>query len=156
MCEEKKKREDEREKKREDEKENERENEEREMKRGEFFQKKKSFRTLKPARGISPKCFEKKSPSDELFLHLSFESAESGRFSIIYMIRIRFFGPREIKSEGFFGRTVREQCAGSPWKQGLTQREWCPLGSGISASHWTVQAGVDSREKQPGKGPQDP
>ena len=33
---------------------------EREMKRGEFFQKKKSFRTLKPARGISPKCFEKK------------------------------------------------------------------------------------------------
>ena len=34
-----------------------------------FFKKKKSFRTLKPARGISPKCFEKKSPSDELFLH---------------------------------------------------------------------------------------
>ena len=45
----------------------------------------------------------KKSPSDELFLHFSFESAESGRFSIIYMIRIRFFGPRELNQKVFSG-----------------------------------------------------
>ena len=44
VCEEKKKREDEREKKREDERE------EREMKRGDFSKKKKCLKTLKPAR----------------------------------------------------------------------------------------------------------
>ena len=44
----------------------------------------------------------------------------------------------------------------SPWKQGLTEREWCPLGGGISASHYTVQAGVDSEKKQPGKRPPGP
>ena len=45
---------------------------------------------------MSPKRFEKKSLSDELFLHFSFESSESDLFfSIIYMIRIRFFRPRE-------------------------------------------------------------
>ena len=83
--------------------EDERDNEEREMKRGDFFFFKKCFKTLKPARWISPKCFEKKSLPDELFLHFSFESSESGRFWIIYRIRIRFFGPQELIQRGFSG-----------------------------------------------------
>ena len=64
---------------------------------------KKCFRTLKPARWISPTCFEKKSLSDDLFLHFFCKSSESGRFWIIYMIRIRFFGPRELNQKGFSG-----------------------------------------------------
>ena len=56
--------------------------------RGVFFSK-KSFRTLKPARWIGPKCFKKKKkPSHELFLH---SSSNLTVFSIIYMIRSRFF-----------------------------------------------------------------
>ena len=47
--------------------------------------------------------FRKKSLSDELFLHFFCKSSESGRFSIIYMIRIRFFGPRELNQNGFSG-----------------------------------------------------
>ena len=43
----------------------------------------------------------KKIPSDELFLHFFFESSESDRFSIIYMIRIRFFWPGELIQNGF-------------------------------------------------------
>ena len=67
-----------------------------EMKRNErkddFFQK--SFKTLKPAKSISPKCF-KKNLSDELFLHFSSKVQNLTVFPIIYMIRIRFFGPGE-------------------------------------------------------------
>ena len=36
----------------------------------------------------------KKSLSDELFLHFSSKVENLTVFSIIYMIRIRFFGPR--------------------------------------------------------------
>ena len=50
--------------------------------------------------------FRKKSLSDELFLHFFCKSSESGRFSIIYMIRIRFFWAQGIKSEGVSGGTV--------------------------------------------------
>ena len=49
--------------------------------------------------------FRKKSPRDELFLHFFFESSESDRFSIIYMIRIRFFGPGELIQNGFRAQT---------------------------------------------------
>ena len=63
---------------------------------GKIFFSKKCFRTLKPARLISPKCFEKKSLSDELFLHFSEKVQNLTVFSIIYMIRIRFFGPQEL------------------------------------------------------------
>ena len=40
-----------------------------------------------------PKMFRKKSLSDELFLHFSSKVQNLAVFSIIYMIRIRFFGP---------------------------------------------------------------
>ena len=39
---------------------------------------------------------KKKKPSDELFLHFSSKVQNLTVFSIIYMIRIRFFGPREL------------------------------------------------------------
>ena len=45
--------------------------------------------------------FRTKSLSDELFLHFFFESSESDVFSFIYMIRIRFFGPRELNQKRF-------------------------------------------------------
>ena len=57
---------------------------------------KKCFKTLQPARRISPRCFEKKSLSDELFLHFSSKVQNLTVFSIIYMIRIPFFGPGEL------------------------------------------------------------
>ena len=38
----------------------------------------------------------KKSLSDELFLHFSSKVQNLTVFSIVYMIRIRFFGPREL------------------------------------------------------------
>ena len=44
--------------------------------------------------------------SDELFLHFSFKSSDSDRFSIIYMIRIRFFRVGRINSENVPGCTV--------------------------------------------------
>ena len=51
------------------------------------------------------KMFRKKSPSDELFLHFSSKVQNLTVFSIIYMIRIRFFGPGEL-FRIIFGRTV--------------------------------------------------
>ena len=39
------------------------------------------------------KMFRKKSPPDELFLHFSAKVQTLAVSSIIYMIRIRFFGP---------------------------------------------------------------
>ena len=50
--------------------------------------------------------FRKKSISDELFLHFSAKVQNLAVFSIIHMIRIRFFWAQGIKSELFFGRTV--------------------------------------------------
>ena len=48
-----------------------------------------------------PKMFRKKSPSDELFLHFSSKVQNLTVFSIIYMIRIRFFGFGELIQNGF-------------------------------------------------------
>ena len=66
------------------------ENEEREMKKNEredvFFEK--CLRTRKFARWIGSKCFQKKNPFPKV--------QKTYRVSIIYMIRIRFFGPREL------------------------------------------------------------
>ena len=39
--------------------------------------------------------------SDKIFLLFFFESSESDRFSIIYMVRIRFFGPGELIQKTF-------------------------------------------------------
>ena len=47
------------------------------------------------------KMFRKKSLSDEFFLCFFFETSESDRFSIIYMIRIRFFGLGELIQRRF-------------------------------------------------------
>ena len=119
-------------KKREDERENERQNEEREIEV--IFFSKKCFRTLKPARWISPKCFEKKSPSDELFLHFSFESAESGRFSINLHDSNSIFWAGRINSEGVSGRTVlapgpvRQWDCGCP--ESCSERDYQARGSG--------------------------
>ena len=48
-----------------------------------------------------PKMFRKKSLSDELFLHFSSKVQNLTVFSIIYTIRIRFFGPGELNQMGF-------------------------------------------------------
>ena len=60
------------------------------MKGNDFFQKKVSRPSNPPdelAQNVS-----KKSPSDELLLHFSSKVQNLTVFSIIYMIRIRFFG----------------------------------------------------------------
>ena len=83
-----------------------REREKREENEREKNFSKKCFKTLKPARLISPQCFEKKSPSDELFLHFSFESSESDRvFNYIHDSN-SIFRVRGINSEWIYGRTV--------------------------------------------------
>ena len=68
-----------------------------------FFQKKIVSRPSNQPDELAQHVSKKKSLSDELFLHFFFESSESGRFSIIYMIRIRFFGPQELNQKGFSG-----------------------------------------------------
>ena len=60
----------------------------------------KMFQNLKPAWWISWKCSEK-SLSDELFLFFSSKVQNLTVFSIIYMIRIRLFGPDELFQKGF-------------------------------------------------------
>ena len=45
-----------------------------------FFQKKNVSRPSNPPDELAQNVSKNKSLSDELFLHLSFESAESGRF----------------------------------------------------------------------------
>ena len=47
-------------------------------------------------RQMNSKCFGKKSLSDELFIIFPSKVQNRTVFSIIYMIRIRFFGPREL------------------------------------------------------------
>ena len=82
---------------------------------------KRCFKTLKPARCISPKCFEKKparSPSDELFLHFSAKVQNLAVFSFIYMIRIRFFGPGELIQKYF--RAARYKCPSASDNQAET------------------------------------
>ena len=46
------------------------------------------------------------------------------------------------------GQGVRTQWLGSSCEQGLTEREWCPQGSGTSASHGTVQAWTQMKNSQ--------
>ena len=81
-----------------------RENEKIEMKRDErkdVFSRKKVSRPSNPPDELAQKCFEKKSPSDEVFLHFSSKVQNLTVFSIIYMIRIRFFGPEELIKRTF-------------------------------------------------------
>ena len=78
------------------------------MKRDEktkFFPK-KCLRTLKPARSISPKCFEKNPFRTNYSSIFSSKVQNLTVFSIIHMIRIRFFGPQELIQKHF--RAVRE------------------------------------------------
>ena len=72
-----------------------------EMKENIFF--------LKNARWISPKCFDKKSLSDELFLHFFFESSESDRFSNYLHDSNLIFRAGRINSKGVFRCTVRNR-----------------------------------------------
>ena len=60
--------------------------------------------------------YRKKSFSDEVFLHFSSKVQNLTVFSIIYMIRNRFFGPRELIQRYFFGRTVKIEEVGGPLK----------------------------------------
>ena len=71
-----------------------------------FFFFEKCLRTLKPARRISPKCFEKDSPSDELFLHFFFESSESDRVFNYLHDSNSIFRVGGINSEWVSARTV--------------------------------------------------
>ena len=58
-------------------------------------------RELKTQIQVNQPCFETKSLSDELFLFL-YQSSESYRFfSIVHMIRIRFFGSKASFQQGF-------------------------------------------------------
>ena len=88
-----------------------RENEEREMKRDErndFVGK--CLRTSKSARWNSPKCFEKKSLSDELFLFFLRKFRVVPFFQFFTWFEFVFSGQR-INSEGVFGRTVNWECS---------------------------------------------
>ena len=70
----------------------ERREERQDKKREEARQKKR--KTLKPADELAQNV-SKKILSDELFLHFFSKVQNLTVFSIIYMIRIRFFGPGE-------------------------------------------------------------
>ena len=94
------------------------------------------FQNSKPARWISPTCFEKKSPSDELFLHFSSKVQNLTMFSIIYMIRILFFRSGELIQNGF--RRTRYTQSGS-WPR------WCkPTWSEMSGGRITEGVGSSS------------
>ena len=67
--------------------------------RGDFF--KNDSRPSNPPDELAPNVSKKKSLSDELFLHFSAKVQNLTVFSIIYMIRIRFFGPGELIQNGF-------------------------------------------------------
>ena len=74
---------------------------EREMKRGEFFQKNVSETSNPPdelAQNVS-----KKIPVRRILPPFSAKVQNLAVFSFIYMIRIRFFGPRELNQKGFSG-----------------------------------------------------
>ena len=72
-----------------------------------FF--KKMFQDPQTRQMNQPNMFrkKKKKPSDELFLHFSFESSESGRFFNYFHDSNSFCWAQRIKSELFFGRTVQ-------------------------------------------------
>ena len=76
-------------------------NEEIKMKEKRIFSE-TNFQNTQTDKRISPKCFEKKSLSDELFLHYSSKVQNlTVFFSIIYMIRIGLFGSEELIHNGF-------------------------------------------------------
>ena len=91
--------------------EDERENEERckEMKENLFF--KKMFEDPETHRMSWPKMFRKKSLSDKLFLQFSSKVQNLTVFSIIHMIRIRFFRPGELIQNGFRAARYRSEVA---------------------------------------------
>ena len=89
-------------KKREDEREKKRENEERDERKDDFSKKKK-FEDPQTRQMNQPNMFRTKSFSDELFLHFSSKVQNQTVYSIVYMIRIRFFGPGELFQKGFRG-----------------------------------------------------
>ena len=67
-----------------------------------FFFSKIVSRPLNPPDELTQNVSKKKkSPSDELFLHFSEKVQNLTVFPIIYMIRIRYFGPRESIQNGF-------------------------------------------------------
>ena len=72
------------------------------MKRGEQIQKNVS-RPSNPPDELAQHVSKKKSPSDELFLHFSSKVQNLTVFSIIYMIRIRFFVSGELIQKYFSG-----------------------------------------------------
>ena len=63
-----------------------------------FFVKNVSEPSNPPDELITPKCFEK-IPFGRIILSFFFEGSESDRFSIICVIRIRFFGSGELIRE---------------------------------------------------------
>ena len=80
------------------------------MKRDEkksFFLLKNVWEPPKSARRISSKCFEKNPSRTNYSSIFSSKVQNLTVFSIICMIRIRFFGPRGIKSEGVSGGKVK-------------------------------------------------
>ena len=90
--------------------EDERDNEEREMKRGDL--NKKCFRTLKSARWISPKCFEKKKiPSGRIIPPFFLRKCRIWPFLNYLHDSNSIFRARGINSEWVFGRTVVELTA---------------------------------------------
>ena len=76
---------------------------ERDERKDDFLKKKNVTRPSNPpgelAQNVSKK---KKNLSDELCLHFSSKVQNLTVFSIIYMIRIRFFGPGELIQRYFF------------------------------------------------------
>ena len=103
VCEEKKKREDEREKKREDERENERETEERDETRLIFSKKKYVSRPSNPPDELAQHVSKKNPRRTNYSSIFSAKVQNLTVFSFIYMIRIRFFGPGELNQKVFLG-----------------------------------------------------
>ena len=71
-----------------------REKEEREDERENVFFPKSVSRPSNPPDESAQHVSKKKTPSDELFLHISSKFQNLTVFSIIHMIRVRFFGPK--------------------------------------------------------------
>ena len=88
---------------------------------------------------------------------LFFESSESDRFSIIYMIRIRFFGPRELIQNGFRAgqQTVRLKGALASGNVSPIDASCCAAVSvfRISEVVWSVKTAARAGEQNR---PQDP
>ena len=81
-----------------------------EMKRNErkddFFEKKKNVSGPSNPPDELAQNVSKKITVGRIIPPFFCNSSESGRFSIIYMIRIRFFGPGELNQKGVTGGTV--------------------------------------------------